>query len=169
MNLLYDACQWLNDLPPAQALSESEWAFPIIESVHVLALGLVAGTVALVDLRVLGVALGEVQLSLVARRLLPLTWGGFAVMLLSGGALFASEAAKLYGNPLFRLKLLLLLAAGVNAWIFHATVYKRVAVWEEAPIAPRQARIAAITSLAIWSAIIIAGRLIAYSHGEVTP
>jgi hypothetical protein len=164
MTLLADFCQWLNDLPPSQTLAQSEWAFPIVESVHVLALGLVAGTVALVDLRVLGLALGEIRLTAIARRLLPLTWGGFAVMALSGGALFASEAVKLSHNPLFQLKLVLLLLAGLNAWIFHATVYRRVAVWEQAAVAPAQARVAAITSLATWTAIIIAGRFIAYVH-----
>jgi uncharacterized membrane protein len=164
MSLLLDLCQWLNDLPPAQALSESEWAFPGIESVHVLSLALMAGTLALVDLRVLGLALPGVRVSVVARRLLPLTWAGFALMLTSGTVLFASEAVRLYDNAAFRVKLLLMLAAGLNAAIFHATVYARVGDWEDAATAPARARAAAALSLLLWVGIIVCGRFIAYFH-----
>lgn len=164
MSLLLDVCQWLNDLPASQALAESEWAFPSIESVHVLSLALMAGTLALVDLRVLGLALPGLQVSVVTRRLLPLTWTGFALMLASGAVLFASEAARLYGSSAFRAKMLLMLLAGVNAAVFHATVFARVGDWENAAIAPARARFAAATSLLLWAGIIVCGRFIAYFH-----
>ncbi len=162
--LLLDLCQWINDLPASQALNESEWAFPIVESVHVLALALMVGTVALVDLRLLGLTFRRVRVSDVAGQLLPLTWIGFAIMALSGIALFASEAAKLYDSSAFRLKLVLLVLAGLNPLIFHFTIYRSVATWDEAPVVPLRARISAVTSLTLWAGIIAAGRMIAYFH-----
>lgn len=164
MSLVLAFCQWLNDLPFSQALSESDWAFPIVESVHVLALTLMVGTVALVDLRLLGVAFTRVRVSDVAGQLLPLTWIGFAVMAASGLALFASEAVRLAGNAAFQLKLVLLVLAGLNPLIFHATIYRHVATWERAPTIPRRVKISALASLILWSGIIVCGRMIAYFH-----
>lgn len=162
MSSLQAFCQWVNDLPPSVALAESEWAFPIVESVHVLAITLMAGTVALVDLRLLGLAFRRVRVSDIAGQLLPLTWVGFVIMLLSGVALFGSEAAKLYESTAFRLKLVLLILAGLNPLIFHFTIYRSVAIWDEAPVIPFRAKLSAATSLSLWTAVIVCGRMIAY-------
>jgi hypothetical protein len=113
-------------------------------------------------LRLLGIILRKNRVSDVARLILPLTWIGFGLMLVSGFLLFAAEALKSYGNPAFRLKMLLLIAAGLNPLIFHATVYRAVDVWDEAPVTPWRARAAAVMSLTLWSAIIMSGRAIAY-------
>lgn len=164
MSFVIAFCQWLNDLPFSQALSESDWAFPIVESVHVLALTLMVGTVALVDLRLLGVAFTRIRVSDVTGQLLPLTWIGFAVMAASGLALFASEAVRLAGNAAFQVKLVLLVLAGLNPLIFHVTIYRHVATWEDAPVIPLRAKISAFASLVLWAAIIVCGRMIAYFH-----
>ena len=161
---LLELSQWINDLPPSQALAESEWAFPIVESVHVLALTLMVGTVATVDLRLLGLAFRRMRVSEVAGNLLPITWAGFAIMAATGLVLWASEAAKLYDSTAFRLKLVLLILAGVNPLLFHFTIYRSVATWDEAPVIPLRARISAATSLALWTGIVICGRMIAYFH-----
>jgi hypothetical protein len=161
---LLGICQWINDTAPATALRESELAFPLVESIHVLAITLLAGTVSILDLRLLGVVLKKEPVSQVAEQLLPLTWTGFAAMFITGGMLFASEAVKMYENPAFRVKLLLMVLAGLNPLIFHSTVYKSVAAWNETPRPPVRARVAATCSLTLWSAIIIAGRAIAYYH-----
>jgi hypothetical protein len=163
MTLLYELCLWLNDLPPSLALRESDWAFPIIESVHVLSLGLMVGTVVLVDLRVLGLALPAISTDDATRKLLPITWIGFALMLATGLALFASEAAKLYDNDIFRLKLALLIAAGSNAAWFHLNATRADGVTRTAQTTSI-ARLSAGASILIWVAIIVCGRLIAYSH-----
>ena len=159
---LFQICHWLNDTRLATSIRESEVVFPVIEAVHVLAIALLAGTVAIVDLRLLGLILKRERVSLVAGRLLPLTWAGFAVMLASGALLFLAEAAKSCANPVFRLKMLLLLAAGLNPLVFHRTIYRRVAEWDQAPVVPRRARVMALLSLSLWSGIIVAGRAIAY-------
>jgi hypothetical protein len=159
---LFQICQWLNDSSLATAIRESDLVFPIIETVHVLAITLLAGTVAILDLRLLGVILKRERVSQIAGQILPLTWAGFAAMFLSGALLFLAEAAKSYANPAFRLKMLLLIVAGLNPLIFHSTIYRNVAAWDDAPVAPWRARLTAILSLTLWSGIIVAGRAIAY-------
>jgi hypothetical protein len=159
---LLQAFQWLNDTGIATAIRESELIFPAIETAHVLGITLLAGTVAIVDLRLLGLVLKRERVSDIAGQVLPLTWVGFAAMLVSGALLFMAEAAKSYGNPAFRLKMLLMVAAGLNPLIFHSTIYRSVAEWDAAPATPWRARLTAGLSLTLWSAIIVAGRAIAY-------
>ena len=86
-------------------------------------------------------------------------------MLVSGGLLFSSEAVKMYHSPAFRIKMILLAMAGLNALIFHRTVYRDAAGWNPASPAPPRARLAGLLSLLFWIAIIAAGRAIAYAPG----
>ncbi|MCU1235846.1 MAG: putative rane protein [Candidatus Solibacter sp.] len=159
---LFPLFQWINDTGVATAIRELDWVFPIIETVHVLAIALVAGTVAIVDLRLLGIVLKHERVSQVAGRVLPLTWAGFVAMFVSGGLLFLAEATKSYANPAFRLKMLLLFIAGLNPLVFHSTIYRSVAAWDDARTTPWRARLTAALSLTLWSGIIVAGRAIAY-------
>ncbi|MFT3905798.1 MAG: hypothetical protein QM718_05805 [Steroidobacteraceae bacterium] len=136
--------------------------FSIVESVHVLAITLVAGTVAIVDLRILGALLKGEGLLELAPGILRTTWLGFVVMLASGIALFWAEALPLYGNPAFRVKLLLLLLLGINQLWFHCTSFRTVAHWGTQRPAPQSARLAAVLSLLGWAGVIVCGRAIAY-------
>ncbi len=162
MPLLQHICQLLYDSHVGTAIRESDNAFPIIESVHVLGITLLVGTIALLDLRMLGLVLRPIPITRIARTVFPLTWSGFVVMFTSGFLLFWAEAAKNYSNPAFRVKLILLALVGINPLIFHTTIYRRVHEWEALTISPWRARAAAIASLTLWSGIIIAGRAIAY-------
>jgi hypothetical protein len=162
MPLLQHLCQLLYDSQIGTAIRESEYAFPIIESVHVLGITLLVGTIALLDLRMLGLVLRSISVTRIARAVFPLTWSGFAIMFASGFLLFWAEAAKNYSNPAFRTKLILLGLVGLNPLIFHTTIYRRVHEWEVLEISPWRARAAAIASLTLWSGVIVAGRLIAY-------
>jgi hypothetical protein len=143
-------------------LRESNNAFSVIESVHVLSITLLVGTIAVLDLRILGLILRPVTVSSLARSVLPLSWSGFAVSVTSGFLLFWAEAAKLYANPSFRAKLALLALAGINALVFHTTVFRRAQEWETFQLCPWRARVTAVASLTLWSGVIIAGRAIAY-------
>jgi hypothetical protein len=162
MPLLQHLCQLLYDSHIGTLIRESDYAFSIIESVHVLGITLLIGTIALLDLRMLGLTLRHLSVTRIARTVFPLTWAGFIVMFLSGFLLFWAEAAKNYGNPAFRVKLILLVLVGLNPLIFHTTIYRRVHEWEVLAISPWRARAAAITSLALWTGILAAGRAIAY-------
>jgi len=134
----------------------------MIESIHVLGITLLVGTVSIVDLRLLGVVLKREQVSEVVSQILPVTWCGFVIMFVSGFLLFWSKAEQCYGNPAFRIKLVLLLLAGLNPLIFHLTVYRSVAAWDGSLVTPNRAKLAGALSLTLWSATIIAGRAIAY-------
>jgi hypothetical protein len=160
--LIQHVCQILYDSPIGTAIRESDNAFSVIESVHVLSITLLVGTIAILDLRMLGLILREIRVSRIARAVLPLTWAGFVFMLTSGFLLFWAEAAKNYLNPAFRVKMVLLLLVGLNPLIFHTTVYRRVTQWEIEHRSPWRARAAACASLLLWGGVIVAGRAIAY-------
>jgi hypothetical protein len=162
MPFIQHLCQLIYDSNWGTALRESDYAFSIIESVHVLSITLLIGTISVLDLRMLGLVLRPIPVTRIARSVLPLVWSGFVVSFISGVFLFWAEAAKMYVNPAFRSKVVLLVLVGLNPLIFHTTIYRRVDEWELQHISPWRARAAAIASLTLWSGIIIAGRAIAY-------
>lgn len=143
---------------PATALRESLLLFPLLQLVHVLGLGLLAGVIVIVDLRLLGRRLVAVPASQVLGQALPLVWAGFALVVLSGLAMFAAQAEKLVLNQFLQLKLTLLALAGLNMAWFHRRYGARVG---REP--PPGARASAVLSLALWAGIVAAGRLIAYA------
>jgi hypothetical protein len=155
-------CQWLEKTPPAAAMRESLWVFDFVETIHTLGIVLVAGTIMLVDLRLLGLGLRKEPLREVVSRIVPWTLSGFCLMAFTGAWLFVGEASKLYHSPAFRIKLVLLALAGLNALIFHLTVYRQAVEWD---VIPRRARLAGMFSLLLWISIIAAGRSIAYGPG----
>lgn len=165
MSTLQTLCQSLYDWPLSTALRESDDAYPLIETAHVLGITLIAGSLVTVDLRLIGALFREQPVTFVTTTLLPWAWCGFALMVITGVPLFAAEAAKLYDNPAFRIKLILLAAAGLNAVLFHLTTYRRARDWELG-LPPRAARAFATTSILLWSGIIVAGRLIAVFHAH---
>jgi hypothetical protein len=104
----------------------------------------------------------KVRASEVMARLLPWTSAGFLVMLISGALLFYAAPLLRYQNIFFRAKMLALVLAGVNVWVFHNTVYRRVAEWDLDPIPPRSARMTGGLSLVLWAFLITLGRMIPY-------
>ncbi len=156
-------CQWLAETQWSIALHESLWVYPLVESTHVWALALFVGFAVVLDLRLLGLALRKVPVSEVARKLLPWTVAGFIVMIVTGGLLFYAIPVRTYQNIFFRVKVLLLILAGINVWVFHSTVWRRVAAWDRDPVTPKSARFAGAASLVLWTCIIFAGRMIAYN------
>jgi hypothetical protein len=163
---LLQLCEFLYDLPMSTALRESDAMFPLIETVHVLAITLIAGTIVTVDLRVIGAIFADLPIARIARALLPYTWYGFALMVISGLPLFAAEAVKLYDNPAFRIKMVLLVLAGLNALLFHKMAYPALAELPARSRTPVAARAFASVSVVLWSGIIVSGRLIAVFHGH---
>ena len=142
---------------------ESLYVWPLLESTHVLSLGLFVGTAVMNDLRLLGWTMREVPVSEVTGRLLPWTRIGFAVMLTTGLLLFYSSPVRYYHNIFFRFKVLLLIVAGLNAFGYHRGIHRRVAEWDNDTKLPRAARVAGAVSLIAWALIVVSGRLIAYN------
>ena len=144
-------------------LHESRYAYDLIESVHVWALCLFFGLAVMFDLRLLNWTMRTVPVSEVARRLLPWTVVGFVIMVISGALLFSAIPLRSYQNIFFRTKMILLLVAGLNVWIFHSGVYRRVATWDVNTVPPRAARVAGALSIVLWVCIVLSGRMIAYN------
>jgi hypothetical protein len=144
-------------------LHESRYAYDLIESVHVWALCLFFGLAVMFDFRLLGWSMRDVPVSEVARRLLPWTVFGFIIMVISGALLFSAIPLRSYMNIFFRTKMLLLVLAGMNVWIFHSGVFRRVSSWDLAAKPPRPARVAGALSLMLWVCIVLSGRMIAYN------
>lgn len=160
---LLSVCEWLQNLGWASGIKHSTWQFPVIESVHSLALSVMLWPAAIVDLRLLGATMTKRAVSQVAGQFLPWVWSGFATMILSGALLFCSEAVKCYQSPFFRVKLLLLAVAGLNAMLFHKTVFRNVDDWDKDASTPLRAKLAGGCSLAVWIGVVAMGRALAYA------
>jgi hypothetical protein len=155
--------KWLEATSLASSIRDGLLLFPLLESTHVIALALVFGTIAIIDLRLLGVASSERPFKLMASDILKWTWAAFAVTAVTGSLMFITNASVYYHNFYFRTKMLLLLLAGVNMASFEMTLGRSVHRWDKAPSAPPAGRAVAVLSLAIWISVIFAGRLIGFT------
>lgn len=156
-------CEWLASTQWSIALHESLYMYPLVESVHVLTLCLFVGFATLLDLRLLNLIMRDVPVSYVARRLLPWTTAGFIVMVISGVLLFYAIPVRTYQSIWFRFKVVFLILAGINVYVFHTGIWLRVSEWDLDLRSPKAARRAGIASLVLWALIIVFGRLIAYN------
>ena len=152
---------WLQGLGWATAIKESAYVFPLIEGSHILALSFSVGMIILLDLRLLGLAFRKQPVSLIATQTLPWTIVGFGVMFFTGLLLFCAQAVKVWDNPFFRVKMLLLFLAGVNALYYQLRYYPNMAAWDLTST-PRGVRVVAVLSLIFWIGVIACGRTMAY-------
>lgn len=143
-------------------LQSSEHLWMLLEGAHVLTLMLFAGTILFVDMRLLGLVLRKVPVSAVADTVLPYTVAGFAIMVLTGSALFFANPLEYYHNPVFRVKAVFLVAAALNIFIFHWRVQADREKWDARDRPPTAARVSAGISIVLWVAVIVTGRYAAY-------
>lgn len=162
MPILVSLCTWLENTELGMFISVSDWAFPTIETIHVFFLVIVVGTVAIVDLRLLGVASRNRSVSKLSREVLPITWGAFLGALISGSLLFISNATHYFANGPFRFKMICMALAGLNMLIFHFMTYRDVQRWDDDVITPKAARIAGALSLIFWILVVAFGRWIGF-------
>jgi hypothetical protein len=155
--------QWLENTPGSVYIRESLLFYPLVETTHVLALGLFLGMIAMLDLRLVGVAFRGIAASEIAGRLLPIAFTGFAVIAISGLLLFYSGPVKAANNIFFRVKMVLILLTGLNALLFHFTIYRRVTTWDLEPSPPPRAKLAGAFSLVLWCGVVVCGRMQAYN------
>ncbi len=147
----------------ATKIRDSVFLFPMIESTHVIGLALVFGTIAIIDLRLLGIASTHRSFQRMASDILKWTWGAFALTALTGALMFTTNATVYYHNFYFRTKMLLLALTGINMLFFELTAGRTIHRWDQAPSAPRAGKAVAALSLAMWIAIICVGRLIGFT------
>ncbi len=148
----------------ATAIREGEVLFPWLESIHVLAIVLVVGSIAMVDLRLLGWASRDRPVGALTREVLPITWMAFALALITGVLMFCAKAVIYGHNTYFLLKIGFLLLAAGNMLIFHKFSYRDVAAWGVPGGAlPQAAKVAGGMSLLLWVCIVAFGRWIGFT------
>ena len=147
--------EWLSTSPWANAMNGPEWAFPVVESLHFIGFAFSIGTIAIVDLRLLGMGMRRQSASELAADLDPWTWAGLALMLITGPLMFSADAVRYPYNPSFQFKMVCLLLA----LLFHFTIHRKVTRSE---VSPAAAKLTGGLSLVLWTAVVAGGRMIAF-------
>ncbi len=153
----------LLQLSVAEYVRTATWAYPALETLHVIGLGLAFGGIVLFDLRVLGLG-RQLSLTALGGYVLPFVWAGFALNAVSGVLLFMSDAIEFAGNPALWIKLGLIALAGLNALVFQVQLRQFNLAGPDRPDdrLPNMLRVSAAVSLGLWLGVITAGRMIAY-------
>ena len=160
-----DITPWLKALEDsgvATTIRNSSYLFPSLEAVHVMALGLMLGTITVVDLRLLGLASKTRSAERVSDEVLKWTWAAFGLVALTGFTMFTTNARVYAHNTAFLIKLALLAVAGINMVFFHLTAARSMRRWDR-KAAPPIGKAAALLSLFLWIAVVFAGRVVGFT------
>jgi hypothetical protein len=155
--------EWLQGTGVAIQIRDSLYAFPLLESIHVVGLALVFGTIVVLDVRLLGIASTQRAVSRIMSDLLTWTWAAFALTAATGALMFITNAVVYFHNTFFRAKMILLVLAGVNMLVFELTARRTIDRWDTGRPAPPIARVVATLSLIIWVGVIVTGRIIGFT------
>jgi hypothetical protein len=151
----------LESLPIAAAMRHDLWLYPAVEIVHISGFVVLVGSIAVLDLRLLGLSRG-VPIRALTRHVVPWALGAALVIVPSGVLMFVTHASDFIVNRAFQLKLLLIVLAAANAALFHTRVYRVVDKWDNNAATPPTVKVHAAASLVLWVSVIACGRLIAY-------
>jgi hypothetical protein len=153
---------WLYESSIATGIRESETLFPALQTVHIVSVLTVLGSVSMFDLRVLGIVLVGETPRAVSAIALPITRLGFVGAAVSGTVLFAAQSEHIYRNPFLLCKFAVLLLALINVALFHLTDFRHIDTWSREAAVPVRAKVFAGLSLGFWILVLVLGRLIAY-------
>jgi hypothetical protein len=145
------------------AIRESQYLYPALLTSHLVALMMFAGLILMMDLRLIGIGNMRTPFSQLQRRLFPYQMVGMFFSVVTGLALLYAQPMRFYPNIFFWLKMFMMAIAGLNAMAFHYLTYDSVSRWDRDTILPSSARMAGGLGLALWAAVVLAGRLIAYN------
>ena len=159
---LHHFLEWLAATPASVALHESRYLYLVVLTAHVLTLFLFVGAIVVQSLRLIGFGLTAVPVSNVLSQLRSWTLIGFAIMVISGSLLFFAAPVDKFVNAFFRIKLILIVFAGVNVFFFNRTIYQKIETWDLATTPPRAAQLTGSLSLILWAGVVTAGRMIPY-------
>lgn len=157
MNSLFPFFKWIDSTSLNKFINDSNWLFPAIEGVHIVALALLFGGVILLNLRMLNVLMKGRPLPRLLRELQPWTLWSLAVILSSGLLLFTAEAVKSFYSTPFRIKIVVL----VLAIVFHFGVSSKLMRQDDAA-RPAWSKVAAVLAIAMWITVGFAGRAIGF-------
>ena len=158
MQSLTALMEWLQATSLAVFIHQTKWAFTTIEVIHVIAILTVIGSIAIVDLRLLGIASTRRPFTQLARDVLPLTWTAFALAAATGSLLFLSQAAAYFTTTTFWVKMSIMALAGINMLVFEFITVRGVQDWDLKPTPPPPARLAGGISITCWLLIFVFGR-----------
>ena len=147
----------------AGRIRDSLYLFPLTESFHIIGLTMLFGTIAIIDLRLLGIASTRRPFTRIASDVLGWTWAAFALTLTTGLLMFITNAGVYYHNFYFRSKMALLALAGINVLMFKLTDGRSVHRWDKDEAAPLAGKTVAAVSLVLWITIIFLGRWIGFT------
>ena len=156
--------QWFESSSLAIFIQQSAWAFPAIETVHVIAVALVVGTISVVDLRLLELASTGRPITRLCREILPITWAAFVLAAIAGTLMFISQAMEYFVSYAFRVKFFIMALAGINMLVFQLITYRRVSNWDRGTAIPLAGRLAGAISLTCWIGIVFFGRWIGFTN-----
>jgi uncharacterized membrane protein SirB2 len=159
---LHAFTEWVSNTPVSLLIQNISWIIPATQSVHIISIAVVMGSVALIDLRLLGVTGRSQSISSMVNRLVPAVWVALLVLFCSGGILVIGEPVRSLENPAFHAKMLMLLCVAALTFFFQRMLRGDVAFWELSPARRSTAKMAAVVSLLLWVGIVFAGRWIAY-------
>ena len=145
----------------SQIIAATNW-FPLLETIHVMAVTMVLGSILWVDLRLLGFAASLYPVSILNKELVPWTWGAFVVATVTGLGMFITRAASHVVNPAFQWKIILLALAGINMWIFQRKICRDIEAWDNTARPPDNVRVFGAASLILWSGVMLGGRWIGH-------
>ena len=160
--LLLNLARWLDSQSWSTAIHESIYLYAWIETTHVITLMVFLGMLFVIDLRMLGAIFPKVPASIIAQRLDKPMMIGFAMMLITGFLLYYAIPVRTTQSLWFRIKVVLLIVAGINAFLFRAKMQASSSSWDLDPIPPKRIRVGAMLSLVLWAGVVITGRTIAY-------
>jgi hypothetical protein len=156
--VLPNFCNWLSNTPVSQKIQTVLWIIPAVQTVHILCVSIVISTMAMLDLRLVGLTGRAMSVSRAVSRWVPWAWGTLPIMLLTGCILIIGEPTRELMNPYFRAKMVML-AVVVAITVVVYLRNKDASYWETRRIA---AKLAGLVSLLLWVGIVTAGRWIAY-------
>jgi hypothetical protein len=156
---MFHFAQWMDQTSFGHVMRESLYLFPVVETLHVFGIVCLVSSAFLLDLRLFGVGpLRDQPVEKLARWILPWVCVGFTIQVVTGFLLFSAEATRSAINSFFWYKMAMIMGVGINALIFHTTLYKHVGTWNNTRVAPLGARIYGTFSIVLWLGIITLGR-----------
>lgn len=157
--------QGLENSAVGQYVASSTWAFPTIETLHVICFVTVLGSIVVMDLRMLGLTATDYPLTRLAKDTLKITWVAFVCAAITGSLLFVSKATSYAINPYFQRKMVCMVLAGINMGIFEFLTWRNVRNWDTGQAIPFATQLAGALSLIFWILVVFFGRTVGFTLG----
>jgi hypothetical protein len=154
---------WVQTTALSRFVDGHPWVEPALQTTHILTLSMLFGSVLMIGLRVCGLAGRSRTLTQTLQRYMPVVWWSLLIMVITGAGLILGDVVRNLTSPIFWGKMILIAAAALIGLWFQSSVGRQPPVWETVHHRRVVIRTAAVGAIALWCAIIVAGRLIAYT------